>query len=262
MGGPRTSARSGRSKGKKQARKKKAGATTTDGLRAKELALTSKGYKFIVGVDEAGRGPLAGPVVAAACRVPPSLDLAAAGLADVTDSKKLGKEDRERLFEKLTAHPDVAFGVATVSAARIDKVNILQASMLAMHDAVVAMPHDPDYALIDGPRAPWGHPRAKRANGTWREADPDMPSSIKMCEPVVKGDAKVLSIAAASIIAKVTRDRIMDELDATYPGYGFAQHAGYPTRAHVAAISKLGPCPVHRMTFAPLKHMDCAKTSR
>ena len=223
-------------------------------LRSREVSLAGKGFQCVVGVDEAGRGPLAGPVVAAACHIPVSVDLVAAGLADVTDSKKLGKDDRERLFAVLTSHPDVMWAAAEVSAGEIDRINILQASMVAMHKAVCGLKRTPDYVLIDGPRAPWGHPRAQRANGTWREADPPMPQGIHTCEPVVKGDAKVLAIAAASIIAKVTRDRIMDELDAKYPGYGFAQHAGYPTRAHVAAIARQGPTPVHRMTFAPLKH--------
>ena len=213
----------------------------------------------MVGVDEAGRGPLAGPVVAAACHIPVDVDLVAAGLVDVTDSKKLGKADRERLYAALTAHPRVSWAAAEVSAGDIDRINILQASMLAMHKAVCLLPVKPDYVLIDGPRAPWGHPRGQRANKTWREADPPMPAGIKECEPVVRGDGKVLGIAAASIIAKVTRDRVMDALDVTHPGYGFAQHAGYPTRAHVAAIARLGPTPVHRMTFAPLKHRAKAK---
>ena len=224
-------------------------------LRQKELRLTKQGYSTIVGCDEAGRGPLAGPVVAAACHVPVDLDLDAAGLQDIHDSKKLNKEKREKLFSILTQHADIRYATGIVSAKEIDRINILQASMLGMHNAVEALDIEPDYVLIDGPRAPWGHPRAIRKDGSVREADPPMPTSIKMCEPVIKGDSKVLCIAAASIIAKVTRDRIMDELDAKYPGYGFASHAGYPTRAHVAAVHKLGPCKVHRMTFAPLKHM-------
>ena len=225
-------------------------------LRIKELKLAKDGYQAIVGCDEAGRGPLAGPVVAAACRIPPDLDLEAANLEGIHDSKKLNKEAREKLFEVLTNHERVSWAKAVVSAETIDEINILQASMLAMHNAVVSLTDiAPDYVLIDGPRAPWGHEAAQRKDGSWRKADPPMPPSVKICEPVIKGDSKVLSIAAASIIAKVARDRIMDQLDEKYPGYGFSQHAGYPTRAHVAAVHKLGPCPEHRMTFAPLKHM-------
>ena len=227
-----------------------------DALCATEARLTSKGFARCAGVDEAGRGPLAGPVVAAACHVPQGTDLVAAGLLDVTDSKKLGKADRERLYTAITSCPGVQWASASVSAQRIDEVNILQASMLAMHEAVSSLPHTPDAVLVDGPRAPWGHARAQRANGTWREADPPMPEGVRLCQPAIKGDGKVFAIAAASIIAKVTRDRVMDALDEKYPGYGFAQHAGYPTRDHVNAIRRLGPCPVHRMTFAPLKHMQ------
>eukprot|EP00946_MAST-07B_sp_MAST-7B-sp1_P005191 g5191.t1 len=216
----------------------------------------SSGYRCVVGADEAGRGPLCGPVVAGACFIPKGIDVEKAGLSDINDSKGLNKADRERLYEALVKHPKIQWSTGIVSAAEIDRINILQSSMRAMHEAVTSLPSacKPDYVLIDGPRAPWGHERAVRPNGTVREADPPMPKSVKMCEPVVKGDAKVFCIAAASIIAKVTRDRIMDELDAKYPGYGLAQHAGYPTRDHVASIHRMGGvCPEHRMTFKPIR---------
>ena len=198
----------------------------------------------------------AGPVVAAACYVPADIDVLKAGLGDVHDSKAVKKEDRERMYELLTTHPRIKWGVCAVSAKEIDQVNILQASMLAMHRATMALPADtqPDYVFIDGNRAPWGHERAVRSNGTIREADPPMPSSIQTCEPVIKGDGKIFCIAAASIIAKVTRDRMMHQLDIKYPGYNFSQHQGYPVPAHVNSIHKLkGICPVHRLTFRPIK---------
>jgi ribonuclease HII len=214
----------------------------------------SGGYKCVVGADEAGRGPLCGPVVAGACFIPQSIDIHKAGLADINDSKRLKKADRERLYDVLVQHPKIKWSTGIVSAAVIDRINILQSSMRAMHEAVASLSCKPDYVLIDGPRSPWGHERAVRPNGTVREADPPMPASVTTCEPVVKGDAKVFCIAAASIIAKVTRDRIMDDLDEKYPGYGLAQHAGYPTRDHVASIHRMGGvCPEHRMTFKPIR---------
>ena len=227
-------------------------------LRQRELQLYKKGYQCVVGCDEAGRGPLAGPVVAAACYVPQNIDVDAAGLGDVHDSKAVKKEDRERMYDFLVNHPGIQYGVSSVSAKEIDQVNILQASMLAMHRAtenLIKMKNiQPDYVLIDGNRAPWGHERGKRANGTIREADPPMPSCVEICEPVIKGDGKVFCIAAASIIAKVTRDRMMAELDVQYPGYNFSQHQGYPVASHVAAIHKMnGISPVHRLTFRPIK---------
>ncbi|GLD98763.1 hypothetical protein PINS_up007481 [Pythium insidiosum] len=195
------------------------------------------GYQVVVGCDEAGRGPLAGPVVAAACYVP--LDVSIEG---VHDSKKLSEPQREALFERLTTHPRVKYAVHVNSAQRIDEINILQASLEAMALAVDALDVRADFAFIDGNR---------------------MPPTLRIAgETVVQGDSKVFSIAAASIIAKVTRDRIMVELDAKYPQYNLKQHKGYPTREHMAAIAKHGACEIHRMTFAPLKPKDAKKTGK
>ncbi|CEG38588.1 ribonuclease hii [Plasmopara halstedii] len=205
-----------------------------------ETRYKAKGYSTVIGVDEAGRGPLAGPVVAAACHVP--LDVVIEG---VDDSKKILQERREALFELLTTHPSITYAVHVNSAQRIDEINILQASLEAMTKAVNdvtkrLLQKDNIFVLVDGNKLP--------------------PTLDLPAEAVVKGDSKVFSIAAASIIAKVTRDRIMRNYDDQYPQYGLAQHKGYPTRAHVAAIAKHGPCKIHRMTFAPLKPKDMSKS--
>ena len=203
-------------------------------------------------------GPLAGPVVAAACHVP--LTLTTSWLDRINDSKGVKESEREELYEKLIATEGVIWAVHSASADRIDEINILQATMECMHKAVSSLPTAPDYVLIDGNRSPWGHPEAVRANGTVRPADPPMPAGVKEGLPVIKGDAKVLSIAAASIIAKVTRDRIMRELDEQYPQYKFGQHKGYGVTAHIKAISTSGAIPgVHRYSFAPLKSTAEAK---
>eukprot|EP00050_Salpingoeca_kvevrii_P019308 m.84571 g.84571 ORF g.84571 m.84571 type:complete len:330 (+) comp8352_c0_seq1:1-990(+) len=228
-------------------------------MRAIEARVAKRGFARIAGTDEAGRGPLAGPVVAAACYIPQGIEERDAECAEwlsrVADSKVLDEAQREELFALIEAHPEIETATCVVEAAEIDEVNILQASMLAMHRAVSAMPSPPDFVLVDGPRLPWGHEEARRPNGTIRPADPPMPAGLKEAEPIVKGDARVLCIAAASIVAKVTRDRIMVELDAKFPAYGLAQHKGYPTAAHMAAVRTHGASPVHRMTFAPLKTM-------
>jgi ribonuclease HII len=176
------------------------------------------------GVDEAGRGPWAGPVVAAAVIL--NANNIPAGL---NDSKKLNEAKREALFDPIMASAIV--GVGVVEAKEIDKINILQATYLAISKAITALHSQPTLALIDGNRAP--------------------PLSIRT-QTIIGGDAKSLSIAAASIIAKVTRDRIMHDLDAHYPNYGFARHKGYGTAAHAAALQRLGPCPEHRKSFAPI----------
>ncbi|DAZ93215.1 TPA: hypothetical protein N0F65_001567 [Lagenidium giganteum] len=211
-------------------------ATTADGVlfkhgtlaRTFESRQVAKGCTRVVGVDEAGRGPLAGPVVAAACYVPLNVTI-----EGVHDSKKLNEEQREALYEKLVNHPDVEYAVHINSAQRIDEINILQASLESMVKAVEALRVIPDFVFVDGNRMPHGL---------------TMPA-----ETVIKGDSKVYAIAAASIIAKVTRDRLMLEYDEQYPMYNLKQHKGYPTRDHMAAIAKHGPCAIHRMTFAPLK---------
>jgi ribonuclease HII len=179
------------------------------------------------GVDEAGRGPWAGPVVAAAVVLDPRN--IPAGL---NDSKKLTEAKREALFDPIMRSARVGVGIA--SAKLIDEINILQATYRAMQDAVAALGDHTTFALVDGNRAP--------------------ALSIRTLT-IIEGDGKCLSIAAASIIAKVTRDRIMHDLECAYPGYGFAKHKGYGTSAHMAALQRLGPCPEHRKSFKPISKL-------
>ena len=185
------------------------------------------GHRWIAGVDEVGRGPLAGPVVAAACILPQGLLI-----EGLDDSKKLIPSDREALFEQLTSHLEVVFGLGVVDAEQIDAINILQATLQAMALAVKDLSQEPDYLLIDGIHAP----------------KTNIPSMT-----LVKGDSRSFSIAAASVIAKVTRDRLMLKYHALYPKYGFDSHKGYGTHQHLLALKAEGPCPIHRMSFAPLK---------
>ncbi|NLW55439.1 MAG: ribonuclease HII [Firmicutes bacterium] len=187
-----------------------------------ENRLLSKGYKCIAGVDEAGRGPLAGPVLAAAAIIPPGIFI-----DGLNDSKKLSAKRRELIYEQMLALK-IPYGLGEASVEEIDRYNILKASQLAMMRAVESLPVKPDYLLIDG----YAWPGISLAH-----------------QGVVGGDTLSLSIAAASILAKVTRDRIMQELDRVYPGYGFAKHKGYPTAEHFAAIARLGPSVVHRRSF-------------
>lgn len=184
-----------------------------------------EGHLF-AGVDEVGRGPLAGDVVAAAVILDP--DKPIAGLAD---SKKLTEKRRELLFNEIKAHA-LSYCIARASVAEIDQINILQASLLAMRRAVEGLSVQPEHVLVDGNKIP-----------SWRYA----------AEAVVKGDSRVPAISAASILAKVTRDREMVEMDIQYPGYGFALHKGYPTKAHLQALEKQGPCKAHRVSFGPVK---------
>ncbi|MBI2871119.1 MAG: ribonuclease HII [Candidatus Omnitrophica bacterium] len=193
-----------------------------------EQRLARSGCKRICGVDEAGRGPLAGPVVAAAV----ILAGRSRRLGLIQDSKQLSPKKRELLFHKLMA--DCEVGVGVVGEAQIDRINILQATIEAMEQAVRALPGAVDCLLIDGPI---------RLSLKGRQV------------PVVKGDRISRSIAAASIIAKVTRDRIMRELDRSFPKYGFARHKGYPTRRHRQALARHGPCEIHRMSFGPVKEL-------
>jgi ribonuclease HII len=181
----------------------------------------------ICGVDEAGRGPLFGDVVAAAVILDPGKPIAGLG-----DSKKISEKVREKLYQQIYKHA-ISVGVGRASAAEIDQMNILQASMLAMKRAVESLSLVPDLALIDGNRCP---------------------SLICASEAIIKGDAKEITIGAASIIAKVTRDRMMAALDVKYPGYNLSQHQGYPVASHVAAIHRMkGISPIHRVTFKPIK---------
>ena len=192
---------------------------------SRETSAIANGLWPLAGIDEVGRGPLAGPVVAAAVildpeRVPHGLD----------DSKKLSAAIREELFGEIMERA-LAVSIASVTAAEIDAINIRQATLLAMRRAVAALPLTPLHILVDGN---------------------DPPQFACSCEAIVQGDGQIASIAAASIIAKVTRDRMMAALDAEHPGYGFARHKGYGTAQHAEALLRLGPCPIHRMTFAPV----------
>ena len=192
-----------------------------------ENAVAEEGFAPVCGVDEAGRGPLAGPVCAAAVVLPRGLVI-----PGLNDSKKLTERRREALYDVITAQA-LAYGVAFASEREIDELNILQATYLAMNRAIAAMGTAPALALIDGNR----------------NAGIAVPSRC-----IVGGDGKCASIAAASILAKVTRDRYMLELDARYPGYGFAKHKGYGTAAHYAALREKGPSEVHRRTFLKKMH--------
>lgn len=180
---------------------------------------------IIAGVDEAGRGPLAGAVVAAAVILP-----AEHNLLGLTDSKKLTEIKREVLFEQIISI--CCFAVGQASVAEIDEINILQASLLAMRRAVLGLSQKPEFVQVDGNKIP------------------DLPC---LAEAVVKGDLTIPAISAASIIAKVTRDRQMHELDRLYPQYGFKQHKGYPTKAHFEALAQHGASDVHRRSFSPVK---------
>lgn len=199
-----------------------------------ERDLWSRKFSFVAGVDEAGRGPLAGPVVAAAVILPATWanDGFDERLADLNDSKQLTEAQRENFFQIITAHPDLRYTIAIVDAATIDRINILQATHRAMNEALAQLNPPPQHVLVDG--------RPVKSM--------TLPQTA-----VVKGDSKSYSIAAASVLAKVTRDRMMLAFDAQFPGYGFAIHKGYGVPQHLAAIEKLGPCPIHRMSFAPLK---------
>ena len=187
-----------------------------------ENSLRARGIRYIAGVDEAGRGPLAGPVYAAAVIFPEN-----AFIADINDSKKLSEKKREELFDVIT-ETALAYSIFSVDEKRIDEINILNATFEAMNGAVNNLKIKPDYVIIDG-------------NGI-----KDMEISH---ETVVKGDAKSISIAAASILAKVSRDRFITAMAERYPEYGFEKHKGYGTKAHTEAILKYGPCPIHRRTF-------------
>ena len=188
----------------------------------KEMEIRAKGFTAVCGIDEAGRGPLAGPVVAAAVILPEDIQL-----PGVNDSKKITEKKREILFDFVKEHA-LAYGIGEASETEIDEINILQATFLAMRRAVEALQIPADYAMVDGNRIQ-GLP---------------VPA-----ETVIGGDGKVLSIAAASILAKVTRDRYMRDMAAQYPEYGFEKHKGYGTKAHYAAIEQYGICPLHRKTF-------------
>jgi ribonuclease HII len=201
---------------------------------ARECDLWKSGLSRVAGVDEAGCGPLAGPVVAAAVVFPPGwLETGLPGtFRGLNDSKQLSEEEREKFFDRIQSHPEIHFAVSVVDVETIDRINIRQAAWRAMDQALGQLQPRPEHVLVDGLRIRWlRYPQT----------------------PLVQGDAKSYSIAAASVLAKVTRDRLMRELDKQFPGYGFAGHKGYSTRQHFAAIQKLGPCAIHRRSFAPFR---------
>jgi ribonuclease HII len=204
---------------------------------AHECELWQRGLTLVAGVDEAGRGPLAGPVFAAAVVFPcgwseTGLDSRLRGL---NDSKQLTEAQREDYYTILTSHPEIRYAIASADVEVIDRINILQATHHAMNLALAQLQPPPEHVLVDGrpvKSMPFPH------------------------TALVKGDARSYSIAGASVLAKVTRDRLMHEMDRLYPGYGFAEHKGYGTPQHLAAIQALGPCPIHRRSFAPLRPME------
>jgi ribonuclease HII len=204
---------------------------------AHERELWQKGLTLVAGVDEVGRGPLAGPVVAAAVVLPcgwseTGIDSRLRGL---NDSKQLTEAQREEYYAILTSHPEIRYAIASAEAELIDRINILQATHRAMNQALAQLQPPPEHVLVDGrpvKSMPFPH------------------------TALVKGDARSYSIAGASVLAKVTRDRLMREMDRLYPGYGFAEHKGYGTPQHLAAIQSLGPCPIHRRSFAPCRAVE------
>jgi ribonuclease HII len=202
-----------------------------------EAALAQRGIVCIAGVDEAGRGPLAGSVFAAAVVFP--LNWILKGIPDslkgLNDSKQLTARMREQFYSVLTSHPEISWAVAECDSEEVDRINILQATHEAMQRAIGRLKTSPEWLLIDG--LPVTRLGARQT-------------------AIVKGDSRSYSIAAASIIAKVSRDRQMLEWDRKYPHYGFAGHKGYATAAHLAALAEFGPCPIHRRSFAPLKPAD------
>ncbi|MDE6013790.1 MAG: ribonuclease HII [Anaeroplasmataceae bacterium] len=194
-------------------------------LYQEEEKLYDDGYELICGVDEAGRGPLAGPVVVAACILPAFLRI-----DGINDSKQLSSKKREELYKQIVKNA-IAYKIVFVSEEDVDQLNIYQATKKGMLEAISSLETKPDYVLVDA-----------------------MPlSELKQPhQSIIHGDARCASIAAASILAKVTRDEYMEKMDVKYPNYGFKKHKGYGTKAHFEALDKYGPCPIHRKTFAPV----------
>ena len=195
-----------------------------------ESGVHDRGIQFVAGVDEAGRGPLAGPVVAAAVILSPDLTGSEPWLQLLDDSKKLSQARRERAADAVHQHA-LAVGVGIVSPEDIDQMGIGRAALAAMLRAVAQLPFEPGHLLLD-------YIYVRECPYTY--------------DTIVKGDSRSYSIAAASNVAKVTRDRLMVEAEETYPGYNFARHKGYPTKAHFQRLNELGPCPIHRRSFAPV----------
>lgn len=204
-----------------------------------ERELWQRGLTLVAGVDEAGCGPLAGPVVAAAVIFPCAwLEQGlGSGLRGLNDSKQLTETQREKYYSILTSHPEIHWAVASVDVEMIDRINIRQAAWRAMNLALDQLAPTPEHVLVDGLKIKWlRYPQTA----------------------LVQGDARSYSIAGASVLAKVSRDRLMREYDRVYPGYGFAEHKGYGTPQHLAAIQALGPCPIHRRSFAPFRPVATA----
>ncbi len=208
---------------------KESGKKEYPGLGHLELMLADQGYGAICGVDEAGRGPLAGPVVAAAVILPPE-----AKILGCADSKKLTAETREDVFDEII-ELGLVCAVGVVDSQDIDQMNILRASLMAMRKAVMELSRTPDVILVDG-----NYP---------------IPRMPQPQYAIIGGDARCQSIAAASVIAKVTRDRIMDKYDKLYPHFSFARHKGYPTADHLEELKKHGPCDIHRKSFKPVAEL-------
>jgi ribonuclease HII len=194
-----------------------------------ERHVRKRGFQHIAGLDEAGRGPLAGPVVAAACILPEN-----ALIEGIDDSKKLLPSDRFKIFQQILSFADVDYGIGIIDALIIDQINILQATFQAMIVAISRLNQRPDFLLVDGDK---------------------MPLSRIPGQAIIKGDNLSQSIAAASIIAKETRDQLMRVFHEQWPQYHFSSHKGYATQEHLLAIEKYGPCPIHRMSFDPLKSL-------
>lgn len=200
----------------------------------RELSLFNTGCLAVGAVDEAGRGPLAGPVVAACVILKPGFDLSKPGFELIKDSKMISEKNREKLFPIIMAE-FAEVGVGWCDHETIDRINILEATFLAMKQAIGSLKQKPDHVLVDGKFV--------------------IPNYSGQQTAIIDGDALVFSIAAASIIAKVTRDRMMLKIHEKYPQYGFDKHKGYGTKQHMEAIERFGPAPIHRMSFAPLNRM-------
>jgi len=209
-----------------------------------EKKLWQKGYKFVAGLDEAGRGPLAGPVVAAAVVIS---DFKKIKIKNINDSKKLSEKKRNYFYKILTSHKDIEWGIGIVSEKVIDKINILEATKLAMQKAIC----DANIRM--------------HANNTNRKIDfllldGNFRLNINLLQKsIIKGDQKVISVAMASIIAKVTRDKLMQKFHKKYPQYRFDEHKGYPTELHIKMLKKYGICKIHRKSFAPIKKLGLAR---
>jgi ribonuclease HII len=192
-----------------------------------EQMARKKGHRKIAGVDEAGRGPLAGPLVVAACMLPPDLFI-----EGVDDSKKLTPGQRQALYIQIKTHPKIIHAIEVIEPSVVDELNVFQATLHGMREAVLHLSSVPDFILVDGSHSPFPSDRS---------------------QAIIQGDHLSHSIACASILAKVTRDAIMEGYDLEWPEYGFAKHKGYPTRQHIQILQEIGPCPIHRQSYAPVQ---------